>query len=215
MTTQADYYATRFTPDPARSGVWREIARYVARDIKDSSTVLELGCGYGDFINSIPSDRKMAIDLHEGIAGGLKPDVQFICGDCTNLDFLKTNSVSTIFASNLLEHLQRDAISRLLSEIRRVLHPKGRLLLIQPNYRLCAKNYFDDYTHVTIFSDTSLCGLLEAEGFAIQRCVPGLLPFSMKSSLPKHPLLVRLYLHAPLRPLARQMYVVAENLKRD
>jgi hypothetical protein len=33
----------------------------------------------------------------------------------------------------------------------------------------------------------------------------------MKSRLPKWPILVRLYLHSPVRPLGAQMYVVAER----
>ena len=39
--------------------------------------------------------------------------------------------------------------------------------------------------------------------------LPRFLPFSLKSRLPKSPYLVRLYLRLPLRPLAKQMLVVA------
>jgi SAM-dependent methyltransferase len=214
MTTPTHYYQTRFTHDPNRKRVWQEVVRYISRDIVDHTSILDLGCGYGDFINTVRADRKVAVDLHDGLRGYLAQDVNFVCGDCANLAFLENESMGTVFASNLLEHLQRDRILTLLAEIRRVLRLGGRLILIQPNFRLCSKNYFDDYTHVTVFSDISLCNLLQAEGFDICRCTPGLLPFSMKSYLPKHPLMVRLFLNSPVRPLARQMYVVAENLRK-
>ena len=51
---------------------------------------------------------------------------------------------------------------------------------------------------------------LEGAGFRVVRKVPGLLPFSMKSRLPKWPFLIRAYLSSPWKPLAAQMYFVAE-----
>jgi SAM-dependent methyltransferase len=211
LTTAGDYFKARFTPDPRRAAVWRELVRYVSRDIRDRSCILDLGCGYGDFINAVAADRKLALDLNAGAREWLAPDVTFLGGDCADLSALAEASVGTVFASNLLEHVPRERVPVVLGEVRRVLRPGGRVLLIQPNYRLGPARYFDDYTHVTVFSDVSLCDWLRAGGFVIRRCVPGLLPFSMNSPLPKHPLLVRLYLHAPVRPLARQMYVVAER----
>jgi SAM-dependent methyltransferase len=205
------YFAARFTPDPARAGVWREIARYVERDMPDRRSLLELGCGYGDFIRAVRVAQKVAVDLNGDVGAALPPGIRFRAGDCTDLSFLPDGGVANVFASNLLEHLERGAIETTLREARRVLAPRGRLLLIQPNFRLCSTRYFDDYTHVTVFSDTGLCGRLTAGGWRVVKCVPGLLPFSMKSSLPKHPLWVRLYLRSPVRPLARQMYVVAEK----
>ena len=211
MSEAAEYFAARFTFDPQRAGVWRELTRFIARDIADSSTVLELGCGYGDFINAVAANRKIAVDVHAAVREHLAPGVEFICGDCAKLGFIERGAVTTVFASNLLEHIAREQLPALLAEIRRVLRPGGRLLLLQPNYRLCPARYFDDYTHVTVFSDVGLCGFLKSEGFSIRKCVPGLLPFSMQSRLPKHPLLVRLYLNSPIRPGAGQMYVVAEK----
>ncbi len=211
MTTTSGYFKARFTPDPRRAAVWREITRYVSRDCRDRSCILDLGCGYGDFINSIEADRRIAMDREEGLRECLAPGITFLCGDCADLSMLADDSVGTVFASNLLEHIARDKVPVVLGEIRRVLRAEGRLILIQPNYRLCPTRYFDDYTHVTLFTDVSLCDWLRAEGFGIRRCIPGFLPFSMKSRFPKHPLLVRLYLHSPVRPMARQMYIVAER----
>ena len=82
--------------------------------------------------------------------------------------------------------------------------------ILQPNYRRAYKEYFDDYTHVTVYSDVSLCDFLEAHGWRVIECVPGFLPFSLKSGLPVQPWLIRLYLRLPWKPLAKQMFVRAE-----
>jgi SAM-dependent methyltransferase len=116
-----------------------------------------------------------------------------------------------IFSSNFLEHLDTAELDRLLPKIHNALRKKGRLILLQPNYRLCADNYFDDETHQTIFSDTNITPFLNKYNFNVIKLVPGLLPFSMKSRLPKIPLMVRLYLNSPIRPFSAQMYIVAEK----
>ncbi len=114
-----------------------------------------------------------------------------------------------IFASNFLEHLEPSEVEQLRSGARKALSERGRLILLQPNHRLCADHYFDDPTHKTIFDDRNIGDWLTRCGLRPHRIVAGLLPFSMKSRLPKWPLLVRLYLNSPIRPLAAQMYVVA------
>ena len=73
----------------------------------------------------------------------------------------------------------------MMYEIIRILKKKSKLILIQPNYRLCTSNYFDDYTHRTILSDVSLRDYLKSKGFRINYVNPSYLPFSMQGILPK------------------------------
>jgi predicted SAM-dependent methyltransferase len=67
-----------------------------------------------------------------------------------------SGQLDVVFTSNLLEHVSRAEVRKTLTEIRRVLKPGGRLLLIQPDYRYCAREYFDDYTHQMVFSHVSI-----------------------------------------------------------
>jgi ubiquinone/menaquinone biosynthesis C-methylase UbiE len=127
----------------------------------------------------------------------------------TDLSFLPDASVNFAFASNLLEHLTHAQSARLLSQLRRVLKPGGRFGVIQPNFRYCASRYFDDYTHVTVFSHISLSDFLEANGFSVIECQGRFLPLTVKSRLPVRPFLVRLYLSSPIKPLAGQMWILA------
>ena len=98
---------------------------------------------------------------------------------------------------------------KLLAEAMRVLRPGGRLVLIQPNFRLNPKEYFDDYTHVAIYTDRSLRDFLNASGWNVQHVAARFLPLSMKSRGSGLTFLVPWYLRSPVKPLAGQMLVVA------
>lgn len=211
MTSTDNPYRGRYPFLDFRRGVWREIARHVRRDAPNAETVLELGAGYCDFINAFSAERKIAFDLNPEMREFAEPEVDLRIADATRLDGLEDASIDLVFASNFLEHLDRQELERLLPNIHRVLRPGGRLILIQPNFRKCPQHYFDDDTHKTVFSDESLAQLVVDGGFKIERIVPGFLPFSMKSRLPKWPILVRLYLSSPVKPNAAQMYLVASR----
>ena len=116
-----------------------------------------------------------------------------------------------MFASNVFEHLTREDLAATLGEIWRVLRSDGKLMIIQPNFRYSVKNYFDDYTHLQIFTDISLRDLLAAHGFRVERVIRRFLPFSVKTRAPKWGWLLRLYLHLPFRPFAGQMFMLAQK----
>ena len=194
-----------------RRGVWREIVRYVMKDAPGAQTVVELGAGYCDFINQCPAPRRIAFDLNPEMKTHAEEGVDLRIEDCTNLPGVAAETIDLVFASNFLEHFAADEAERLLSSVARVLRPGGRVALLQPNYLRCADHYFDDPTHKTIFDHRNIVGFLERQGLRVVKLEPGLLPFSMNNRAPKWPLLVRLYLMSPVRPLAAQMYVVAER----
>ena len=194
-----------------RTKVWLEIIRYIARDCPNVGHLLELGPGYCDFINYFPAAQKTCIDRNEAMRQYAHPGINFICEEVGLLSGIVDCSLDLVFASNFLEHLGEEGHRILLPNIHRILAPNGRLILIQPNYRLNPDHYFDDATHRTIFSDQNIRAFLEGFGFKVMKLVPRFLPFSMKSRLPKWPILVRLYLASPVRPFAGQMYIIAQK----
>ena len=126
---------------------------------------------------------------------------------------VKSNHFDVAFCSNVFEHLSDEELEQTLSEIRRILKPRGVLIALQPNFRYSVQNYFDDYTHKKIFTDVSLKDCLEAKGFEVIVNVPRFLPLSFKSKVPKSAFLTRLYLLLPFKPFAKQMLLVARNLQ--
>lgn len=204
------YYATRYTSDPNRGRVWGHVTRFLSRWIPAEAEVLELGAGYCDFSNAIAARHRVAMDIDNAVSAHAGPGVQAEVGDCSDLRRFESGSFDAVFASNLLEHLPMTTVVAMLKEIRRVLRPTGRLVLMQPNFRLRPREYFDDYTHVTVFSDRSLPDLLRAEGYEVIDVMPRFLPQSMKSRFAWASSLVPFYLRSPVKPLAGQMLVVAQ-----
>jgi hypothetical protein len=101
-----------------------------------------------------------------------------------------------------------------MGEVKRVLKNKGKIILMQPNYRLAYKTYFDDPTHKKVFSDSALESFLINYGFKIVLKKPRFLPFSLNSRpsiIPVFPWLIRAYLYSPFKPFAGQMLFVAEK----
>jgi SAM-dependent methyltransferase len=143
--------------------------------------------------------------MAEHLAPGVEPRI----GPVTELAGIPDRSVDFAFASNLFEHLTQQEFAASLAEIARALAPGGTLNILQPNYRFAYKEYFDDYTHVSVYSDRSLCDFLEAHAFRVIECRPRFLPLSVKGRLPVKPALIRLYLRSPFKPLGKQMWIRA------
>ena len=139
-------------------------------------------------------------------------DVEGFVGDA--LEFLRNAEPAQfdfVLASNFFEHFTWPQLEEMIAALVRVLRPGGRLAAIQPNFRLAAGRYFDDYTHRTIFTDVSLSDWLKSNGLKIVRNEPRFLPLTVKSRLGGLSFLIPLYLALPFRPLAGQMFVLAEK----
>lgn len=208
---QASYLETRFPPHARRDAVWRHIALYLARwwDPAEAELV-DVGAGYCSFVNNAPARRRVAVDIHDRLTEFAASGVECVKASATDLAGLESAAFDVVFASNLLEHLTRFDISLALKEFLRILRPRGRLILVQPNFRLCANQYFDDYTHLTPLSDRSLSDLVVVTGFRPLAVRPRFLPLTLRSRTARLDFLVPLYLRSPWRPLARQMLIVAE-----
>jgi len=215
-----EYFRTRFVYDPRRDGIWREVVSYIQKlYIDEGDTVLDLGAGYCDFINHVVAKERHAVDIFSKLEKyareGVVPHIQ----NCTDLSVFEDDKFDVVFASNLFEHLMHEELLETLDEIRRVLRPKGRLILLQPNFKYCYKTDFDDYTHLQIFTHMGMYDLLEMAGLRVEKMHARFLPVNMKSTLrlniPFLPLVVRAYLHSPIKPRAGQMLAVATNEAPD
>jgi SAM-dependent methyltransferase len=207
------YFASRLPHDPRRQRLWKVLCGYLQPEIPTSSSALELGGGYCDFINNIQAAEKHVIDLSPSISEFAAEGVVTHVQPCSELSEFRDEQFDVVFASNLFEHLTREELLATLAGVKRILRPGGKLLVIQPNFRYSYKRYFDDYTHIGIFTDVSLADLLMTLGFHIDKVVRRFLPLSIKGRGPKWPWLLRLYLKLPYRPMAGQMYIVCSKVR--
>jgi SAM-dependent methyltransferase len=210
----APYHDIRFPFDIRREAVWRALASYLQRWVDPAGGLLDLGAGYGEFSRFIRAGQKWALDTNRALIEYWGPEVRPLIQSALDPLPLPSSSLSTVFASNFFEHFTLEQGGEILTEAKRVLRPGGRLIAVQPNFRLEPRRYFDDYTHRTAYTDVGFGDFLRASGWRITHAEPRFTPFSMKSRLPAAEWLVRLYLALPWRPLAGQFLVVAEKPER-
>lgn len=204
------YHSKRHVPDKRRQVLWESLVAFeFQKHIPTDGVVLELGAGYGHFINAVKARRRIAVDIWPGMMAHLARGVEGMVTDIAQLDALADNSIDYVFSSNCFEHVTQQKLADCLNQLRRKMKPGATLNIIQPNFKYCPREYFDDYTHVSIYTATSLADFLAAHGFKIDRCVPRFLPLTIASPLPVWPRLIQLYLASPFKPLAKQMLISA------
>ncbi len=104
-----------------------------------------------------------------------------------------------IFVSNLLEHLPApDAVADFLTRMRTTLAPGGVIAIMGPNFKYCAKEYFDCADHTLALTHVAVEEHLQAAGFDVTDVVPRFLPYSFRSRFPASRTLTRAYLAMPL-----------------
>jgi SAM-dependent methyltransferase len=191
-------YRYRFPVEDRREKdeVWAVLCQeFFQRFVAESATMLDVGCGHGEFCRHIKAARKYAVDLNPEARSLVGPDVEFHQGDARDLAFLQDGQVDVAFASNFFEHLpDKSVMDDVLAEVRRVLRPGGLFVVLQPNIRLIPATYWDFYDHLIPLSDRSCAEAFAKAGFEISELVPRFLPYTTRSLFPKHRLLVRAYL---------------------
>jgi len=206
-------YARRFESNEVqRQDLWQVLCSdFFQRWVPPEATVLDVAAGHCEFVNNIKAGRKIAVDLNPDVAVRAAPDVETHVCRSDDMAALADQSVDRAFVSNFFEHVTREVIVSTLTEIRRVLKPDGRLMILQPNVRYCAKDYWMFFDHITPVDDRALVEALAGAGYDVETCLPRFLPYTTKSRLPAGPGLVRLYLKVPLawRVLGAQAFVVA------
>lgn len=214
----ADLYEQRFNAaERARkTALWKTLCQsFFQKYVSESDVVVDLGAGYCEFINNIRCGRKFAVDLSEDTRATAAADVTVIIEPVTDLSSFETSSVDVVFASNLFEHMRtKDDLIKVLGEVHRILRPKSKLLVLQPNIHYAYREYWDYLDHHIPLSHASMTEALNVAGFAVREVRPRFLPYSFKSRVPQSDFLLRLYLMAgPLHLLfGKQMFLVARKV---
>jgi ubiquinone/menaquinone biosynthesis C-methylase UbiE len=217
MNDLSKIYHERFVTSglDRRNAVWRSLCRhYFDRFVEPTDRVLDIACGYGEFINNIRAKAKFAIDMNPECASHLDPDVIFFNEAATNLAKIPDNSINVAFSSNFLEHLDsKNDVMLLLREAYRVLAPGGQMIFLGPNIKYAYREYWDFFDHYLPLSESSVSEALTVAGFKLGLVIPRFLPYTMNNNAPTHDLLILAYLRLPIvwRWLGKQFLVVARK----
>lgn len=217
-TQNEELYRRRFVDvsQQKRDAMWAVLCRCVLqRHVGRGDTVVDVGAGFCEFINTIECGRKIAVDANPQVRERAGRDVEVLQGEIPAvLDQLGDSTADVVFCSNFLEHLRdKDAVLAVLRAAHRILVPGGRFLLIQPNIHYAYREYWDFFDHHVALSHGSVAEALELAGLRVEVMKPRFLPYTTKSRLPQAAWLVRLYLACPPAQwlLGKQMLVVASK----
>ena len=178
--------------------IWRELGRYLQRYVPRDGRVVDVACDLGFFIRNIRATERWATDIRD-MAAELPGDVRFVQASGLDLaSYMPNDYFDIAFFSNYLEHLSStEAVLEQLRVAFTLLRPGGRVIVLQPNIRLIGGRYWDFIDHQTALTDRSLAEGAAMSGFATEKVIVRFMPYTTKSWLPKHPILVRGYLGFP------------------
>lgn len=171
------------------SGLRRRIGNWLDVMGKD---VLDLGSGTGELcwlVHNSGANRVVGINLSQGEIDYARQQVaiDFICQDIGDyLAECRPDSVDRIFAMNILEHLDKDALVSVLEGAFSCLREGGELVAMVPNgiSPFGGMTRYWDITHQLAFTPSSVNQLARLVGFAkveFRECGP--VPYGLVSGI--------------------------------
>jgi len=197
-----------------RRRIWEVLVQYFSRWIPEDATVLDLGCGYCEFINQVPAGKKFAMDLNPEATKRAASGTTVLLQDCSERWPLGSNSLDAIFTSNFFEHLPSKAhLDRTLSEAYRALKNGGALIAMGPNIKHLSGAYWDFPDHYLPLTELSLAELLRKRGLRVELVNGRFLPYTMSHGSQYPVWTLRAYLSLPLlwRFFGKQFLIVARK----
>jgi len=197
-----------------RQQVWAVLSEFFSQWTPSDATVLDLGCGWCEFINSVNCRLKFGMDLNPDAKRFAKPEVRILEQDCSVRWALADEILDVVFTSNFLEHLPtKQALEKTVIEAHRTLKPNGRFIAMGPNIKFLSGAYWDFFDHYLPLTELSLSEILEKNGFDIEFRRARFLPYTMSHGKQQPVWMLRAYLACPFlwRFVGAQFLVVARR----
>lgn len=149
------------------------INKYIKHAQEPECKAIDLGCGRGEWLQLVTTKgyKAVGVDINakmvdECIESGLAA----ICDDAVEyLSNVESNSISVISAFQVIEHISKVKVKKLLEEAYRVLKDGGLLLIETPNIcniEVGASGFYLDPTHINPMHSKLLLFMAETIGFS-------------------------------------------------
>ncbi len=136
--------------------------------INSGVKVLDLACGTGSFKSVFENLNFFYTGVD--IDNDDEPNNIYQCDIANQKLIFADNSFEVIFFKMGIEHLTIKEISSCLAEALRVLKPNGKLIVITPDWKWTYKFFYEEYTHQTPFTTSSLISALKMAHFQVEYC---------------------------------------------
>lgn len=219
--TVKTYYEKRFSQkeNERRQEVWKVLCEsFFQKYITKRDVVLDVGAGYGEFINNIKCGKKIVVDINPDVKSHVDQDVKVFLVPATKIPSSLKGKIDVVFMSNFLEHLStKEELLEIFAIVNSLLSVDGKFMILQPNIDLVKEAYWDFIDHKIPLNKKSLVEALNITGFEVKEFIERFLPYTSKTNLPFNNLFVSAYLHIPsiVRPFAGQSFVLAEKMPYD
>jgi 2-polyprenyl-6-hydroxyphenyl methylase/3-demethylubiquinone-9 3-methyltransferase len=183
-------------PDDPEPWAWKRRRALLLAEARPGERVLDLGCGAGRFVAVLreagaqPVGVELAAEALERARRNV-PGADLRLAEADGTLPLDHGSVDLVWCSEVLEHVADTPY--VLTEVRRVLRPGGRLLVTTPFHGrlkgvaialLAFERHFDPLGgHLRFYTRASLAGALDAAGFTDVRVTTAGGPPLLRSSL--------------------------------
>jgi len=198
-----------------RDRIWKILtADFFSHYISEEDIVLDLGSGYGEFINHIRCRQKFAMDINPDAQKALHPQIHFLHQDCSAPWKVRDGCLDVVFSSNFFEHLpSKQSLSATLAEASRCLRPGGKLIAMGPNIRFLGGRYWHFWDHHIPLTHLSLLEITQLHGFKPVKVFDRFLPYTLVNTRSYPLLFLKIYLRFPFlfRFFGKQFLLVAQR----
>lgn len=146
-----------------------------SENVKKTSAILDLGCGYGSFLSFLQSKKYTnvtGVDLSTqeiSICKKLFTSYSFAQENILNFVSRTDAKFDVVYLSHVIEHIKKEDLFVFLEGVKRILNNHGIFVIIAPNsaaYFNAAANRYGDLTHEIGFTELSLRQVLMVSGFS-------------------------------------------------
>ena len=134
-------------------------------EIDLNSSILELGCGRGEFLNEFTNlgMKGFGTDV-SSYAKDFCKNAEIKISDITKEKLpYPDNHFDIVYSKSFIEHFYYPEI--VFEEAYRVLKPSGKFINLTPEWKYIYKTFYEDYTHRTPFTEKSLKDIHSIYGF--------------------------------------------------
>ena len=165
---QRDYVAVTYNEEDRPFTQYPDkLAHYLSSkyELPKGSKILDLGCGRGEFLRGFMRCGLNGYGVDQSaIAKSICPEAEILQSDLENEPLpYNDNYFDVIYSKSVLEHFYYP--EKLVMEICRVVKPGGLVITMVPDWEAVYKTFYEDYTHRTPFTITSLRDIFLIHGF--------------------------------------------------